>query len=195
MSKRNQGRLLMAMPILLLALVVTALPTNASAAELVACEVLQSDDSVRIEITTSGEWTHRSFRVEDPERFVLDLLGVEVGKVAPRVAAEGRFVNAVRTSQYRGGADPVTRIVLDLSPGTHVNVETGAQGLALVAFGNVHHLEVRDVDAEICGEDEHFGGGAGSVGNRDPHLCEALGVHHPARQVRPSVPGAIESIA
>lgn len=136
MSKRVEGRLMMALPILLLAFVATAMPTVATAGELVACEVLQSDDSVRIEITTSGEWTHRSFRVEDPERFVLDLLGVEVGKVASRVTADGRFVSAVRTSQYRGGADPVTRIVLDLVPGTHVNVETGLHGLALVAFGN-----------------------------------------------------------
>ena len=95
MSKRIEGRLMMALPILLLAFVVTAIPAVATAGELVACEVLQSDDSVRIEITANGEWTHRSFRVDDPERFVLDLVGVEVGNVSNRIEADGRFEVAV----------------------------------------------------------------------------------------------------
>jgi len=135
MSKRVVGHLMVALPILLLAFAVTLLPAVSTAAGLVACEVLQSDDSVRIEITANGEWTHRSFRVEDPERFVLDLIGVEVGEVAQSTKADGRFVKMVRASQYRGGSDPVTRIVLDLVEGTHVNVETSTGGVALVAFG------------------------------------------------------------
>jgi type IV pilus assembly protein PilQ len=184
MSKRMEGHLMMALPILLLALVATLQPTVATAGEMVACEVLQNDGSVRIEITTNGDWTHRSFRVEDPERFVLDLLGVEVGKVASRVAADGRFVTAVRTSQYRGGADPVTRVVLDLNPGTHVNVETSEQGLALVAFGSapadpdwasngsatesvVWQSAPTEWPAEDAGADHWQGEGAGRIANTE----------------------------
>lgn len=125
----------MAMPILLLVLLAAVAPAHVSAAELVACEVLQSDDSVRIEITASGEWTHRSFTVADPERFVLDLVGVYAGDVSGHIPAGDRFVSAVRTSQYRGGSDPVTRIVLDLVAGAHVSIEPADGGLALVAFG------------------------------------------------------------
>lgn len=135
MSTLNRGHLFMAMPILLLVLATAALPVDASAAELVACEVMQSDDSVRIEITASGEWTHRSFTVADPERFVLDLVGVNAGDVAGRIEAGDRFVTAVRTSQYRGGSDPVTRVVLDLVAGARVSIEPSTSGLALVAFG------------------------------------------------------------
>lgn len=135
MSKRIPGQSRLAMPILLLALVATALPTVATAAELLACEVLQSDDSVRIEIEADGDWTHRSFRVEDPERFVLDLVGVEVGDVAASIPAGDRFVTAVRTSQFRAGTDPVARVVLDLTPGTRVEVERSGNGLAMTAFG------------------------------------------------------------
>ena len=63
MSKLIRGHVSMAMPILMLALLATALPADSIAAELVGCEVLQSDNSVRIEITAEGEWSHRSFRV------------------------------------------------------------------------------------------------------------------------------------
>lgn len=135
MSKLIRGHVSMAMPILMLALVVTALPTVSTAAELVACEVLQSDDSVRIEITAEGEWSHRSFRVDDPERFVLDLIGVDAGDISPRIAAGDRFVSAVRTAQYKSAPDAVTRIVLDLVDGARVSVERSDNGLALIAFG------------------------------------------------------------
>jgi type IV pilus assembly protein PilQ len=150
MSKRMRGHILVAMPFLLLALAVNALPTASVAAELLACEVLQSDDSVRIEITADGEWTHRSFRVEDPERFVLDLVGVEVGKVSDQIAAGDRFVTAVRTSQYRGGDDPVTRVVLDLVPGTRVSVERAVSGLALVAFGPASAADAQWASAGVA---------------------------------------------
>jgi type IV pilus assembly protein PilQ len=150
MSKRVDGRFLAAMPILLLTLVVTALPATLSAAELVACEVEQSDDSVRIEITANGEWTHRSFLVDDPERFVLDLVGVEVGKVSSRIEADGRFVDAVRTSQYSGGLNPVARVVLDLVEGTRVAVEPSDKGLALVAFGSAAPAQSEWANADVA---------------------------------------------
>jgi type IV pilus assembly protein PilQ len=133
----------MAMPILMLALVATALPAVSIAAELVGCEVLQSDNSVRIEITAEGEWSHRSFRVEDPERFVLELIGVNAGEVSPRINAGDRFVSAVRIAQYQSAPDAVTRIVLDLVNDAHVTVERSDNGLALVAYG-----ASIDVDAE-----------------------------------------------
>jgi hypothetical protein len=146
MSKLIRGHVSMAMPIFMLALVATALPTISIAAELVACEVLQSDDSVRIEITAEGEWSHRSFRVEDPERFVLDLIGVDAGEVSPRIAAGDRFVSAVRIAQYKGAPDAVTRIVLDLVNEAGVTVERSDNGLALVAYRTS-----ADVDAGLAG--------------------------------------------
>jgi type IV pilus assembly protein PilQ len=188
MSKRIEGRLMMALPILLLAFVVTAQPVVATAAELVACEVLQSDDSVRIEITANGEWTHRSFRANDPERFVLDLVGVQAGSVSPRIAADGRFVNAVRTAQYQGGENPVTRVVLDLVEGTRVSVEPAPDGLALVAFGSsapadahwassgwtepgaesvVYKSAPTEWPAEAAGADHWQGEGVGRIANTE----------------------------
>lgn len=138
---------MLAIPILLLALAATAVPAVSTAGELLACKVLQSDDAVRIEITADGEWSHRSFQVESPDRFVLDLVGVEVGKVAPTIEAGDRFVSSVRTSQYQGGANPVARVVLDLVPGTRVRVERTETGLALLAFGSSASTDAQWADA------------------------------------------------
>ncbi|RKZ16376.1 hypothetical protein DRQ53_06530 [bacterium] len=185
MSTLIRGHYRMALPILLLALMAAALPVDTSAAELVACEVLQSDDSVRIEIVASGEWTHRSFTVSDPERFVLDLVGVTVGDVSGQIDAGGRFVSAVRTSQYRGGDDPVTRIVLDLVAGARVSIEPSTAGLALIAFGSTGPSDAQwasainaqagqqsvvykaELPREAGGADHWQGEGVGRIANTD----------------------------
>ena len=44
-----------------------------------------------------------------------------------------------------------------------------------VALGRVVHLEVGDVDAELGGQREDLGGGAGAVGDRDAHLGQVGG--------------------
>ena len=57
-----------------------------------------------------------------------------------------------------------------------VEASTSSDHDALVALGGVDHLEVGDVHAELGGQREHLGRGAGAVGDGDAHLGQVLGL-------------------
>lgn len=136
MSMRLSGLGIMgAMAFLLLALA-TAVPAGAQPsipANVVGCDVLVGEHGVRVEISADGAWTHRSFRMEQPARFVVDLVGALSQIDATRLAGDGARISAVRASQYALTPQPVTRIVLDLaSADVQVQIERTSTGLALV---------------------------------------------------------------
>ncbi len=80
----------------------------------------------------SGEFSYSTSRLESPERFVVDLIGVV--RVNPRAVVElaGGPVERIRIAQYQTEPEPVTRIVLDLQTGSPgPAVEQTDQGLTL----------------------------------------------------------------
>jgi type IV pilus assembly protein PilQ len=104
---------------------------SVGSASVVACDVLSGDDAARVEIEAKGEWTHRSFRMSRPDRLVVDLMGADSQLGVRRIEGDGRFVQAVRSSQYRSDPNPVTRIVLDLVGNPRISIERVATGLAI----------------------------------------------------------------
>ncbi len=104
----------------------------AAPASVTDCELLVADDGVRVEITAEGEFVHRAFRVDDPPRFVLDVMGAVRGNGAGTLSGDDEWLKSVRTSQYAVEPRPITRVVLDLVHETPVRVERTANGLALV---------------------------------------------------------------
>ena len=126
-----------ALAILLLALV-GAMPAAAQPvlpANVVGCDLLVAETGVRLEISADGDWTHRTFRMEKPSRFVVDLVGAVKQIDTERLEGDGTWVRAVRTSQYALNPRPVTRIVLDLAQTSPVRVERNESGLVLEMGG------------------------------------------------------------
>ncbi len=92
-------------------------------------------DAITIVLSGDGAFTYDTFALSNPPRYVIDLPGVinGAGKKSRDVAAPA--LSRVRISQFRGGPDPVTRVVFDLSSdGIEPSIAASGAGLA-VTFG------------------------------------------------------------
>lgn len=119
-------------------------PSTVPAADLVGLELLRGEDAVRVELSATGEFRHRAFQVDNPDRYVVDILGTVRQVEQSMLAGDGELVSAVRCSQYRGAPNPVTRVVVDLLGDPRVFVETHDTGLAIVVSPAVSELEQLD---------------------------------------------------
>ncbi|MCY3968728.1 MAG: efflux RND transporter periplasmic adaptor subunit [Acidobacteria bacterium] len=91
-------------------------------------------------LRTGGAPVYRTFWLDDPPRYVVDLSGcvtrvpntlVAVDGAVGGGADDGLPARFVRVGQYRGGADPVTRVVIDGAAAEDVEPITDALGLRL----------------------------------------------------------------
>ncbi len=88
-----------------------------------------------VTLATDGQVTWESFRLEDPDRLVLDLQGVvsHLEDHSYTVGAAG--VIRVRAGQYRAEPNPVSRIVFDLEYPVNHEVVRNEDGSLTVLFG------------------------------------------------------------
>jgi type IV pilus assembly protein PilQ len=106
-------------------------PGGAPADRLEGLELV-SDTTVRI--AGNGEFAYSTFRLENPERFVIDLAGVQNTSDRSVLPVGAGAVARVRVSQFREQPDAVSRVVFDLvEPAVPTIQRTGA-GL-VVRFG------------------------------------------------------------
>lgn len=102
-------------------------PQGAKAAQLQRVEAL-SDGTVSI--SGDGEFEFSSFRLDNPERFVIDLQGVtNAANSATLPPAEGGPVLRVRTAQFKTSPLPVSRVVFDLSGPAVPEIDRSSTGL------------------------------------------------------------------
>jgi type IV pilus assembly protein PilQ len=95
-------------------------------------EVLGAGAGARIVLDVDGAVTHKSFRLSQPDRLVVDLVGATNGVRAATRSFETGPVARVRVSQFKGAPDPVTRVVADLREVVEYRVETQDEDLVLV---------------------------------------------------------------
>ncbi len=72
-------------------------------------------DGVTIVLSGNGAFTYDTFALSNPPRYVIDLPGIINGAGKKTRDVEAASLSRVRVSQFRGGPDPVTRVVFDLS--------------------------------------------------------------------------------
>ena len=96
-------------------------PTTGQCA-LTGVELERGAGFVDVLLRAGGEPVYRTFWLDDPPRYVVDLSGcvmrvsntlVAVDRDGDGGATGGSPPRAVRVAQFRGGADPVTRVVID----------------------------------------------------------------------------------
>jgi hypothetical protein len=85
-------------------------------------------------VAGDGAFEYTGFRLENPERFVLDLHGVINRSPLGQLDVGEGVLLRVRVSQYRKSPTPVTRVIFDLRTPTVPAIESAADGL-LVRFG------------------------------------------------------------
>lgn len=89
-------------------------PSGAPASLLGGVDVERTDHGTQVRVVGDGQFDYSTFALADPHRFVIDLAGVHNGADTGSVAVGG-VVERVRMAQFRGGVDPVSRVVFDLA--------------------------------------------------------------------------------
>lgn len=96
-------------------------------------------DAVQISIAGDGELAYKAFRLDNPSRLVIDLQGVKNSVRKPTLDVGSGAIQRVRVAQFKAGADPVARVVIDLDgkpeyaitpDGDHLNVTFGGAAIA-----------------------------------------------------------------
>ena len=98
-------------------------------------EVLESSGTTVLKVFGDGEFTYSSFRLENPDRFVIDLAGVVNAVPRATVPVASVEVDRVRVAQFKPFPEPVSRVVLDLSRGQIPHLQPAADGL-LISFSD-----------------------------------------------------------
>ncbi|MGZ7031214.1 MAG: AMIN domain-containing protein, partial [Thermoanaerobaculia bacterium] len=111
-----------------------AVPAN-KASVVKSIDATGSGDSLQIRITGDGSMSYRAFPLANPARLVIDVAGVKNVAKKTSIAVDDATVKRVRVAQFKAGADPVTRVVVDLASKSDYNVmPDGAQ--LRVTFGS-----------------------------------------------------------
>jgi hypothetical protein len=84
-----------------------------------------------VRITADGVLTYLSFRLENPERFVLELAGVVDASPVDSLQVDEPLLLRVRVGQYRHAPRPVTRVVFDLRTPSIPEIESTPTGLVV----------------------------------------------------------------
>ena len=95
---------------------------------------VESHGDGTIWIAGDGEFAYSTFRLENPERFVIDLEGVVNRSDRGTLAVGEGDLARIRVSQFRSQPAPVARVVFDLNAPTVPSIERDGRGLT-VRFG------------------------------------------------------------
>ena len=104
------------------------------ATRLSAVNVRLSDGKLVATLAGNGNFTYETFALENPPRYVVDLPGVLLATPKRVQDVKHSAVSRVRVSQFKGGSEPVTRVVFDLTSPAEPTAKTAPSALAL-AFG------------------------------------------------------------
>ncbi|HUM03460.1 MAG TPA: AMIN domain-containing protein, partial [Thermoanaerobaculia bacterium] len=87
---------------------------------------------VTIVLAGDGSFAYDTFSLSNPPRYVIDLPGVVNGAGKKTQEVRATALSRVRVSQFRGGPDPVTRVVFDLAgDGFEPAIAASGTGLAV----------------------------------------------------------------
>ncbi|MCG8461665.1 MAG: AMIN domain-containing protein, partial [Holophagales bacterium] len=109
-------------------------PTGVVASQLFNVDILDSGPRTVVRVSGDGELAYSTFRLENPERFVIDLDGVVNTAGSSTVPVSGDVVDQIRIGQFKPLPDAVTRVVFDLRDASVPSISRSADGL-LVTFG------------------------------------------------------------
>jgi len=124
----------------LLAPLLLALPAAAQTPEVTAARIWPASEYTRVTLESSRPLQYRAFSLQEPERLVVDLEGVDPSQplrdLADKVSANDPYVQGVRIGHFKPG---VLRLVFDLKS------EIRPQAFRLAPIGDYGHRLVLDL--------------------------------------------------
>jgi type IV pilus assembly protein PilQ len=116
--------------------VITAVaPSSAKARTIKRIDTAGSGSSFEVRIAGDGAMKYKAFRLNNPERLVIDVNGVKNGVAKPQVIVNDAVVQKVRVGQFKTAPEMVTRVVLDLASKSNYKITEEGNSLR-VAFGD-----------------------------------------------------------
>ncbi len=124
-------------------------------------------------IRADGAMQYRAFSLVEPDRFVLDLIGVELAIDRRRIDGPSAVdVNAVRIGQFSGPPDAVARVVFDLVRPIVPWVQDQGNDL-IVTFGEPQQAPLIDLDAIAAVEEPELSADLGGARQSDDPVEDA----------------------
>jgi type IV pilus assembly protein PilQ len=108
---------------LVVGLIVLASIAGGEVTRLDSIDLAQSPIATTYTINPTGTVEYQEYKLDNPSRLVIDLVGVTNAINTSLLKADGSYVTAVRASQFQPDPDPVTRVVFELADGVHYKVE------------------------------------------------------------------------
>ena len=93
-----------------------------------------SGAALSVQLAADGDVAYNAFSLENPSRLVIDLNGVTDKVAKGAINVNDAVVKKVRVAQFKGGAEPVTRVVVDLAAKSPYKVTKDGDRL-VVTFG------------------------------------------------------------
>ncbi|HEU4928438.1 MAG TPA: secretin N-terminal domain-containing protein [Candidatus Krumholzibacteria bacterium] len=98
-------------------------------------ELAQTPTATTYLINPTGVIQYQEYALEEPKRLVIDLVDVKNVVESTNLRVDGRFVSAVRASQFQSEPDLVTRVVFELAEGTKYKVSRKGTAVEVVFTG------------------------------------------------------------
>ncbi len=92
-------------------------------------KILGGGGSTEIRVAVTGDFSHATFRLAAPERFVIDLEGVVQASPRSTVEVGGDLVERIRVAQFQARPEPIARLVFELHSLVAAQVERDGSGL------------------------------------------------------------------
>lgn len=109
-------------------------PGGVPASQLFDVRVDQGIDGTTVRVEGDGEFSYSTFRLQNPERFVIDLEGVVNTGARSTISVGGQLVEQIRVGQFKPRPEPVSRVVFDLATFESPTIQRGDDGL-VIRFG------------------------------------------------------------
>ena len=106
-------------------------PSGVPAMQLQGVDVTTDDGSTTVWIAGDGAFYYSHFRLTDPYRFVVDLIGVVNTSPVSTIAVQGALVDGIRVAQYKPQPELVSRVVIDLVNPSIPIIDASPDGLKL----------------------------------------------------------------
>ncbi len=114
-------------------------PAGRAASQLFSVDIMSAGEPTVVRIRGDGEFAYSTFRLESPERFVVDLSGVVNTAGSATLPVAGEQVDQIRIGQFKPRPGAVSRVVFDLHRPARPSLVRTAEGLT-VSFAPLTQL-------------------------------------------------------
>jgi type IV pilus assembly protein PilQ len=111
-------------------------PEGVPATQLQGVDVSTDDSSTVVWVSGDGSFYYSTFSLENPHRFVVDLIGVVNTSPVSTITVQGELVDGVRVAQFKPQPESVSRIVVDLLDTSVPEIEATSDGMRLTFYSD-----------------------------------------------------------